>query len=133
MDHHCYPEEYSSYHSANVQDYYYGTADHHQNSGDQYQNPYWTEEDDTKSLGSFSQSSALEQSLTPISTCSVSSLGHLNNSGRNPGILLSSHHRKSENQPSTGVRKKGVGGRRKSEKPPSPTVMKKRRVAANAR
>jgi len=31
------------------------------------------------------------------------------------------------------IRKKGVGGRRKSEKPPSPMVMKKRRVAANAR
>lgn len=35
----------------------------------------------------------------------------------------------------TGVpsKRKGVGGRRKSEKPPAPVVLKKRRLAANAR
>lgn len=35
--------------------------------------------------------------------------------------------------PTTSIRRKGVGGRRKSEKPPSPNLIKKRRVAANAR
>jgi len=130
-----YPQEgYSSYNSY----YYYGhpPPPHHQpNHGptiydESYVNTnYWAEEDESYS-SSCQSGSPGELTPTP-SLCSSKDI--FEDSQRNcQNMDIKPSLRPNPNGP-VPVRKKGVGGRRKNEKPPSPTVMKKRRLAANAR
>lgn len=137
---------YSAYNSY----YYYGHPpaqnpphqSHHHHSAtvydESYTNPtYWAEEDDVSSYSSSCQSGGSPGELTPTpSTCSAKDIYD-----DSPRSFSSSSITLLENKildrPATVIpipmRKKGVGGRRKNEKPPSPTVVKKRRLAANAR
>ena len=136
---------YSTYNSY----YYYGhqppahhsqhAQAHHTIYDESYINSgYWAEEDDIASPYSSSCQSSGESpgEITPTpSTCSGKDIYEDMNS-HNKHFMPSSSPEKQlapSNIITVPVRKKGVGGRRKNEKPPSPTVVKKRRLAANAR
>jgi hypothetical protein len=102
----------------------------------QPQPTYWTPDEDEKSLSSTS--SSITESLNGAFPC-------YSNDGGPPDELISNNNNSSSRNkvnscsknkgpgPHPPSKRKGVGGRRKSEKPPSPVVLKKRRLAANAR
>lgn len=119
---------------------HYSPHQSHQQPANIYEDPYtnstyWTEEDEISSYSGSCQSGESPGELTPTpSTCSAKDI--YEDTQRN--FLTSSSIPSSENRnPERGlpvpIRKKGVGGRRKNEKPPTQQVLKKRRVAANAR
>ncbi|CAG7828104.1 unnamed protein product [Allacma fusca] len=115
------------------QNYYY--EDECQSSGDQFQNPYWTDDSETKSgPGSVKlehplQSPSTGQNIPPSNNVNDSH-GKMIKLETISNVKSNSVLKKGQQD---GIRKKGAGGRRKSEKPPSPVVVKKRRLAANAR
>ncbi|CAL8113097.1 unnamed protein product [Orchesella dallaii] len=132
-------EGYTSYNSY----YYYGhpPPPHHQpHPGTVYDESYvntnyWPEEDESYS-SSCQSGSPGEMTPTP-STCSSKDIyedsqRHCLSSSQNMSSDIKPSLRPTQNTP-VPVRKKGVGGRRKNEKPPTPVVLKKRRLAANAR
>ncbi|ODN01506.1 Protein atonal [Orchesella cincta] len=131
-----YPQDgYSSYNSY----YYYGhpPPPHHPPPhgpiyDESYVNTnYWAEEDESYS-SSCQSGSPGEPTPTP-STCSSKDLyedSQRNSLTQNLDIKPSLRPSQNTSMP---LRKKGVGGRRKNEKPPTPVVLKKRRLAANAR
>lgn len=142
---HHHQDGYSSYNSY----YYYGHPPPQHNLENQshqtgiyedsYVNTtYWAEEDDISTYSSSSQSGSPGE-LTPTpSTCSAKDI--YEDSHRHflaTSVGATPHEIKPCERPTPTatvlVRKKGVGGRRKNEKPPTQIVLKKRRLAANAR
>jgi hypothetical protein len=150
---------YSGYNnSGSIQGYYYDQSErdvyhnHHNHPGT---GSYWLEEeDDEKSVGSLSShhsstasshhinhnsnsnNNTLLENFDPLHINSDIVVDCGNNNSQTVGavkVKSESGKRSRSEEGGLVVRRKGVGGRRKSEKPPSPNVMKKRRVAANAR
>jgi len=131
----------------NIEDPIYSSSSshHHQHHHHHLQTPnsnnnnnYWTPEEDDKSLCSSSSSVVDSLNGGSYGGCYSSSGSPDNNnfSGNVPKVrpnVKSSKGGGPGPHPQAQSKRKGVGGRRKSEKPPSPTVMKKRRLAANAR